>query len=234
MDLDTTTSEVAAEIGDALADLTTRHPELAPALDALTDEQLEAMARFCALLARENETLNLTRITDPRGMAVRHVVDSLVALDAFKADHGGTVLDLGSGGGVPGIPLAIALPKRPVLLVDSRGRKAEATQRIVDAMGLGPRVEAVSARAEELLAKRSVDTVVSRAVGTVAKQFELLRPVRRNVQRVVMLKGPAADEELQAARSSGKPLGFKLARRIEATLPDDDARRVVLVFTAKR
>lgn len=234
MDVDTTTSAVAAEIDAALAELRAGHPDAAPPDGALDAAQIELMARFCALLARENEMLNLTRITDPRGMAVRHVVDSLVALGAFGDAHGGAILDLGSGGGVPGIPLAIALPRRPVLLVDSRGRKAEAMARIVGELGLAPRVEALAARAEELLRKRTVDTVVTRAVGTVAKQFEVLRPVRRSFQRLVMLKGPAADDELAAARASGKPLGFKLARRIEARLPDDDAQRVVLVFTAKR
>ncbi len=234
MDLDAFTNAVAVELDDAFADMNTRWPGLLPDNDELGPDARHQLARFCALLVAENETLNLTRITDPRGMAVRHIVDSLVAYRAFPPARGGAILDLGSGGGVPGIPLAIALPKRPVLLVDSRGRKAEAMGRIIAALDLGPRVESLAVRAEELLVKRRVDTVVSRAVGTVGKQLDLLRPVRKNLQRVVMLKGPAADDELAAARTPGRRLGFKVAERIEVTLPDDEAERVVLVFSAKR
>ena len=88
-------------------------PALAPWADAqaLAAEQ----GRFCAALARANERLNLTGIVDPQGMAVRHVLDALLALPVLGVH--GPIVDLGSGCGVPGIPLALALPERPVVLL---------------------------------------------------------------------------------------------------------------------
>ena len=171
-------------------------PALAPWADAqaLAAEQ----GRFCAALARANERLNLTGIVDPQGMAVRHVLDALLALPVLGVH--GPIVDLGSGCGVPGIPLALALPERPVVLLESRQRKAEALAGLVDELGLGPRVQALRARGEEWLAEHRAGDLVSRAVGTVEAQLQLLRPVRDRFERLVMLKGPAGREELERAR----------------------------------
>ena len=191
-------------------------------------ELAQDLARFCGALRAANEHINLTGITDPEGMALRHVMDSLLALPFL--DGGGPLADVGSGGGVPGIPLAMALPERPVVCIESRERKAAALGQLVETLGLGPRVQAVRARAELWLADHAVDTVVTRALGSVDNQLKLFGRVRGSFRRLVMLKGPAADDELEAASKTRHREGYPDPQRHEIQLPGDAGDRVVLVF----
>lgn len=203
-------------------------PHLPPgAPPGLADE----LGRFCALLRAANERLNLTRIIDARGMALLHVVDALTALPLLKEAH--SVADLGSGGGVPGLPLALARRDLRVTLLESRGRKAAALQSLVDALGLARRVHVAAARGEAWLADHDVDTVVARAVGPTAEVLRLLSPVRRGFRRLVLMKGPTADAELEGLDAKALAhLGFGQPRRLEATLPGGE-RRVLLSFTPR-
>jgi len=220
---------------EAFADRVVDHlrPHLASlrGLDEATDrDRLAAdLGAFCAALRDAHRRVNLTAITDAATMASRHVLDSLLACRLL--DGSGPVTDLGSGGGVPGIPLALALPHRPVVLIESRARKAAALRQMVDGLGLAARVRVVHARGEEWLTSRTVDTIVTRAVGRVAAQLRLLSRVRASFRRLVMFKGPAADEELAAARSRMARWGFAEPARVEEELPGRDGRRVLLVFS---
>jgi 16S rRNA (guanine527-N7)-methyltransferase len=216
-------AEVAAAL-TAAADAT--DPQTARVL--ARPECLAGLARFCAALRRANERLNLTRITDAEGMALRHVIDSLTALRLLPAS--GTLADMGSGGGVPGLPLAIARPALRVTLLESRGRKAEALAGLVDELGLSPRVRVVPERAESWLAEHGVQGVVARAVGTTEAVLTLLSPVRRGFRRLVLMKGPSVDDELVAVRPQLRSLGFRLVERVETALPGDAGRRVLLAF----
>ncbi|MFQ5732297.1 MAG: 16S rRNA (guanine(527)-N(7))-methyltransferase RsmG [Planctomycetaceae bacterium] len=187
---------------------------------------------FCEALRAANEAINLTGITDAPGMAVRHVLDSLLAREIVAdSPTDRPLVDLGSGGGVPGIPLALALPEREVVLVESRERKAAALGRIVETLGLAPRVRAVHARGERWLADQTVDAVLTRAVGSTAEQLRMLSPVRTSFRRLIMFKGPAVDAELCTTRSRFAKLGFAEPARHEFTLPDGAGRRTLLVFT---
>jgi len=186
------------------------------------------LGRFCERLAAANESINLTGITDPEGMAVRHVLDSLLALPLLEGSR--SLMDLGSGGGLPGIPLAIARPDLAVALVESRERKVAALDALVRELQLSPRVEAVHARGEEWLAAHTVDTVIVRAVSETAELLERLRKVRKRMTRLVLLKGPFADRELETVTPRLPRLGFALTRRLDATLPGDAGARVLLVF----
>lgn len=218
---------------DVITNLLRRHlpglPGLPEALDApgiatLADE----LGRFCVALAAANETINLTGIVDAEGMAVRHVLDALTALPALAGD--GPLVDLGSGCGVPGIPLALALPQREVVLVESRERKAAALVALVDELGLSPRVSAVRARGEVWLADNGADEVVTRAVGSIAAQLRLLRKARHAFNGLVMLKGPGADTELAEVSARLPELGFEAPRRFSAELPEGAGTRVLLAF----
>jgi len=199
-------------------------PEPAGALPALA----ASLGRFCSALEAANRNINLTGIVDPEGMAVRHVLDALTALPTLDGD--GTVIDLGSGCGVPGIPLALARPNRKVVLVESRERKAAALAALVDELGLAPRVTAVRARGELWLADHPADVVVTRAVGSIAEQLRMLRKVRACFRSLVMLKGPAADAELAEVAPRLESLGYEPPRRFSAQLPGGAGARVLLVF----
>jgi len=184
--------------------------------------------RFCALLRAANERLNLTRITDARGMAQLHVVDSLTALPLLRDCH--TLADLGSGGGVPGIPLALARPDLRVALLESRGRKAAALQEIVDALGLQRRVTVTPVRGEQWLSQHTVDAVIARAVGRTPDVLALLSPVRKGLRRLILMKGPTVDAELTELNPKRLyALGFGLPRRLSITLPAGE-RRVLLQY----
>ena len=192
-----------------------------------------ALGRFCAALARANEDINLTGIRDPRGMAVRHVLDALLALPACDVES--PLVDLGSGCGVPGVPLALVLPGLRVTLVESRRRKAAALARLVDSLGLAPRVQTVHARGEVWLAQCGEPvTVITRAVGSVDDQLRLLRPVQDKLARLVMLKGPGVDAELARASRRQQSDRWPLPRRLDACLPDGQGQRVLLIFDLPR
>lgn len=200
-------------------------PALEPALRA-------RLAAFCEVLRDANTRINLTGIVEAHAMAIRHVLDSLTVVPLLAGPplvREGTIVDLGSGGGVPGIPLALALPDRPVVLVESRERKAAALGEIVERLGLGPRVAAVRARGDVWLADQVVDTVVTRAIGTVREQLRLLKGVRGSFSRLVMMKGPGVDAELEAA-AADLPRWGAPPQRHEARLPGDEGRRTILVF----
>ncbi|HZL99968.1 MAG TPA: 16S rRNA (guanine(527)-N(7))-methyltransferase RsmG [Planctomycetota bacterium] len=188
----------------------------------------ESLGRFCAVLAAANERLNLTGITDARGMAALHVLDSLAAAPLLAG--AATAMDLGSGGGVPGIPLALARPSLAMTLVESRERKAAALAAIVDELGLAPRVTAVHARGEQWLTEHAVDVVLARAVEGLPGLLKRLRPVRRRFGRLVLMKGPGADEELAALGKRLESLGFPRPVRHAAALPEGAGQRVILEF----
>jgi 16S rRNA (guanine527-N7)-methyltransferase len=208
---------------ESLAQLVLAHrPHLQPAL------AVELEAYGLALLAA-NEQINLTGITDLPGVALRHLIDSLTVLPLLKGvPEGGRLMDLGSGGGVPGVPLALALPDLEVFLTESRQRKAVALASIVEGLGLSPRVSVVADRAERWLEDNRVDVIVSRAVGTVADQLKLLAPVASATGQLILMKGPNVDEEL--VNDPWRRTPFGAPRRVETELPDGHGKRVLLVF----
>jgi 16S rRNA (guanine527-N7)-methyltransferase len=180
------------------------------------------------VLRSTNEHLNLTGITDAEGMALRHVLDSLTVLPLIAG--AATLMDLGSGGGLPGIPLALALPDLAVTLVESRARKAEALAGIVAALDLAPRVTAVHARGEAWLTGHAVDIVVVRAVQETAGLLKRLRPVRPAFARLVLMKGPADAAPDAAALRRWQALGYPEPESHALDLPAGAGRRVLLCF----
>ncbi len=197
------------------------------------------LAQFCSTLREANRAINLTGIADAEGMAIRHCLDSVVALPFLvpaldEAASPPPLVDIGSGCGVPGIPLALARPDLPVVLIESRKRKAAAIDEMVQSMGLGPRVQLVHARAEAWLADNDAGTLVTRAVGPVRTQLELFGPLRKRYRRLVMLKGPGVDEELKEAAKTRHKHKFPEPERHEVMLPGEAGKRVVLVFAGGR
>jgi 16S rRNA (guanine527-N7)-methyltransferase len=161
------------------------------------------------LLIAWNAAINLTAIREPAEIAVRHVVDSLAAAPLLS-DVGGFV-DLGSGGGFPGIPLAVALPVERVALVDSVGKKAAFLAAAVEVAGLSPRVGVAAARAEELASegrhRERWPAVTARAVGSLAELVELAFPLLAVGGRLVAWKRGDVAAELLAARRAVTALG---------------------------
>lgn len=180
--------------------------ELAPAARAA----IEGHAR---LLVAWMSAINLSAIRDPAEIARLHVLDSLAGLVAV-APGGSTprrLLDLGSGGGYPGLPLAAVLSDTPVVLIDSVAKKVRFLETAIRATGLSDRAEAVVARSEELAVdshhRATYDIVVVRAVGDLAELVELALPLLVPGGRLVAWKRGRVDDEIATARPAITMLG---------------------------
>ena len=158
------------------------------------------------LLLAWNEAINLTAITDPAAVARLHVADSLAALPLLQHLPLATVLDLGSGGGFPGLPLAAVMPALRVTLVESVAKKAAFLETAVAALGLSARVDVVNARAEALL-PGVWDVVLARAVGGLAELIELSLPLLAPGGSLLAWKRGDITAELAAGGRAAVALG---------------------------
>ncbi len=177
----------------------------------LPDGFADAVERFVALLLEANRRLNLTRVVEPAAVARLHMLDSLAALPLIDGDEPpGPGLDLGSGGGVPGLVLALARPRQSWVLVDSVRKKADAMREFVRELGLA-NVEVLAERAEDL--GRNPDHrehyafVTARACAALPVLAEYALPLIAQGGRLLAWKGPIADEELRAGAAAARLLG---------------------------
>ncbi len=168
----------------AALDLITPRPS--PANDALFATLLEELARW-------NKKVNLTAIRDPAGMITGHLLDSLAARPFL---HGVRILDVGTGAGFPGLPLAICEPERQFELVDSNNKKIMFVQHAATLLKLG-NVVAIKARTEDYAPAERFDTVIARAVGPLARLVDMAGHHVREDGVFVALKGRYPAEELK-------------------------------------
>ena len=191
---------------------------------SLPEEQVSALEKYARLLWDWNEKINLTRHTTFEKFVSRDVVDSLW-LEKFL-DAGDRVLDVGTGGGVPGIILAIVRPDLEVSLCDSVAKKARVVKEIVKQMELPIRV--FHAPVQEVLKNDSFDTLVVRAVAPIAKLLTWVNPHWDAFKQLLLIKGPAWVEERGEARHRGL-LGDLAFRKLAAyPLPGAESESVVL------
>jgi 16S rRNA (guanine527-N7)-methyltransferase len=196
----------------------------------LPEPQVAALQQYCRLLWEWNARLNLTRHTDYEKFVARDLVDSLAFAGALRP--GEQVLDVGTGGGVPGVVLAIVRGDLEVSLCESVGKKARAVGQIVEGLGLA--VPVYHARAEEVLAKRRFDTLVVRAVARLPKLLEWFRPHWGAFDRMLVLKGPSWVEERGEARHHGLLRDLELRKLGSHPLPESDSQSVLLQISRRQ
>jgi 16S rRNA (guanine527-N7)-methyltransferase len=171
--------------------------------------QLEALTRYLDLLLAANERMNLTRITDRAAAEVQHVADALTLLPYLPRGPF-TLADVGSGGGVPGIPLAVARPDARVTLIESTRKKASFLSEIVPQIR-GSSLLILPLRAEQAgrdpAHREAFDVVAARAVGTLNWLAEWCLPLTRVGGKVLAMKGPKVREEIPVAEKAIKLLG---------------------------
>jgi 16S rRNA (guanine527-N7)-methyltransferase len=162
---------------------------------ALPEGAREKLEAYLALLAKWNRTYNLTAIREPERMVTHHALDSLAVVPYLPQRGGIAVLDVGSGGGLPGIPIAIARPDARVVLVDSASKKAAFLAQAAIELPL-PNVEAVATRVEDYAAGRRFDVVISRAFADLATFARLAAPQLALGGVMLAMKGVHPDEEI--------------------------------------
>jgi 16S rRNA (guanine527-N7)-methyltransferase len=190
----------------------------------LADEQVARLDRYCQLLWAWNEKLNLTRHDTHDKFVSRDLVDSLAFAEFLQP--GETVLDVGTGGGVPGVILAIVRPDLKISLSDSVGKKAKAVAEIVGALDLN--VPVYSSRAEEILNDVPFNTLVIRAVARLEKLLRWFRPHWDRCDRLLVLKGPGWVEERGEARHLGLLRNLALRKLKSYPLPGTESESVLL------
>jgi 16S rRNA (guanine527-N7)-methyltransferase len=199
--------------------------ELPPAARAAIDGHVR-------LLLAWTEAINLTAIRDPVAAATLHVVDSLTALPVLREHGVSRLLDLGSGGGFPGIPLAAALPAS-ALLVESIGKKATFLRAAVEATDLTGRVDVAAERAETLATdprhRERWPAVVARAVAALPELAELAMPLVEVGGVFIAWKREPLGDELAAARARIRELGGTGAEVHEVTAPGLEDHRLVII-----
>ena len=201
---------------------TTLWNELAAAADlSLSPAQIAQLSRYLDLLLAANETMNLTRIESRAAAEVGHVGDALTLLP-FLPRGAHRLADIGSGGGVPGIPLAIVRPDASVLLVESTQKKAAFLKTAAAELGLG-NVTISSQRAEDVghsEARETFDIVTARAVGAMIFLVEWCLPLVKKGGKLLAMKGQKIAEELPAALKAIRTLGGGEAVVHPVSLPE--------------
>jgi 16S rRNA (guanine527-N7)-methyltransferase len=197
--------------------------EAADRLDhPLSDEQLDQFARYRDLLLEWNAKINLTAIVEPNAVETLHFVDSIAGLAALPAEEGLHVIDVGTGGGLPGLALRIARPDLRLTLLDSMAKKTMVLRDICRELGLDD-VEVLTGRAEEIGQDpdyREVwDVVLARAVGPVIVLAELCLPLARIGGLVVAWKKRDVEDEILVAGRGVSILGGRRLRSLPVDLP---------------
>ena len=198
--------------------------------EAQTDRLVQGFARYEELLTEWNGKMNLTAIKDGREITVKHFIDSLTPALTGLVPETGTLADVGSGAGFPGVPLAMLFPELNALLVDSLGKRVRFLQELTAALGVA--AECVHARAEELghtSHREQCDVVTARAVASLSVLCEYCLPLAKVGGVFLAMKGPEVEEELESAGNALELLGGKVGKVYPFTLPDGSRRNVIAI-----
>ena len=199
----------------------------------LSATQLAQFEQLTSLLLDWNTRMNLTGITEPADIALKHYLDSLTVLKVLtKAGHS-RLLDVGTGAGFPGLPLAIVLPRLRFTLLDSTAKKLRFIEEAGRALGLD-NIRIVHARAEDAgrddAHRGTYDFVIARAVSRMPALMECTLPMTKRGGLVIAMKGASAHEETRAAAKAISTLGGELAGIDEVRLPNlENPRFLVMV-----
>jgi 16S rRNA (guanine527-N7)-methyltransferase len=201
---------------------------------SLTEAQLNAFAQYSQELIAWNQRVNLTRITEPEEIAVKHFLDSLsvcLALPNLPPDF--SLIDVGSGAGFPGLPLKIALPDIRLTLLESTSKKTAFLQHIVDTLNLNA-VTILTARAEEAgqqsTYREQYDVALARAVSALPTLAEYTLPLVKMGGLVIIQKGQHPADEIEAAANALVVLGGKIGQIIPVEVPNLNAERHLIVI----
>lgn len=179
---------------------------------------LEQLSTFSTLLVEKNKVMNLTGITEPEEIATLHLLDSLALYPALGEAR--TLVDVGTGAGFPGMPLAIAHPALEITLLDSLNKRIDFLKEVSAAIGRTD-ITCVHGRAEEFAAdhREQFDAATSRAVANLSMLSELCLPLVKPGGLFIAMKSTDTEEELNAAKGAIRLLGGKVESVLDYTIP---------------
>lgn len=187
---------------------------------SVTDGQVDQLIELVLMLNKWNKAYNLTSVRDPRQMLVRHIMDSILVAPYVNGEY---IADVGTGPGLPGLPLAIMHPSKHFVLIDSLGKRMNFIRQVVHQLGL-TNVSVVQSRVEAYQPDRTFDSVLSRAFASLADMVTWCHHLPSAQGQFVALKGQLDPQELQTI-----PSGYQIAATHRIEVPELDAERHVVI-----
>lgn len=198
---------------------------------SIDDGKIMQFQKLAELLVEQNKTMNLTAITDPDGIAVKHFADSISVMTATEFAENARVLDVGTGAGFPGIPLLIMRPDLDLTMLDSTAKKLKYVANTVEELGLSANV--LHTRAEEAGQSKeyreTFDIVCSRAVAALNVLCEYCLPFVKVGGYFAAMKAAKAQEEIDGAKAAIKLLGGKIVEEKSFRLSDGGERNIIII-----
>ncbi len=187
----------------------------------INEDKVDELLEFIYLLEKWNKTYNITAIRDLEQMVILHIIDSAAVYNYLE---GNSIIDVGTGGGIPGIIFAILNPNLKITLLDSNQKKTRFLRFVKRQMNL-KNIEVVCERVEKYQPNFSYDVVISRAFSEVGQFLKLSNHLCSNKGKIYAMKGPRKESEYNAI-----VYGFKLIDDIDINVPFLDATRRLLIF----
>lgn len=199
--------------------------------DELTEDQVENFFKYMNLLLEWNEKINLTAITDVDDIILKHFIDSMTVLKYIEKDK--SIIDVGTGAGFPGIPIAIMREDVKITLLDSLNKRINFLNEVCSELKIN-NIETIHGRAEEAgqnkQYREKYDIAVSRAVANMTTLSEYLIPFVKVGGICICMKGCEIDHELEQAKFAIKELGGKIEKVEKFNLPDSDIERNIVII----
>ncbi|MEX0396092.1 16S rRNA (guanine(527)-N(7))-methyltransferase RsmG [Providencia rettgeri] len=189
----------------------------------LTEKQKQQLVDYVGLLAKWNKAYNLTSVRDPQQMLIRHIMDSIVVNGQL---NGTKFIDVGTGLGLPGVPLAIVRPDSHFVLLDSLGKRIRFLKQVQHELGL-TNIEPVQSRVEEYRIENGFDGVISRAFASLNDMLGWCHHLPSSEGRFYALKGVIRDDEMVL------PEGFVIESITELEVPELDEQRHLVKVSIK-
>lgn len=197
----------------------------------INDTQISMFYEYMLLLLEWNEKINLTAITEPKDVIVKHFIDSILAGKYIKSAS--SIIDVGTGAGFPGIPLKIMDESLSLTLLDSLNKRTIFLQEVIDKLNLND-VTIIHGRAEDVAQdnkhREMYDYAISRAVAPLNILLEYLVPYTKVNGNVIAMKGSNAEEEVDLAQNAIKKLNVNIREKAIKKLPDNSGERFIIIF----